>query len=194
MKVGYREQFWKKNCVAIGMSAGFVEPLEASAIYLLDAAANMIADLFPRTQQAMGCVADKFNKSFTMRMDRSIDFIKLHYCISKRRDTQYWVDSCAAKTVPKSLQNRLDHWQYSAPSRYDFDYSFEPFVLDSYLYVLYGMGFEADVTLSGPSNENFDLAKVHFENVDRVSEMLTSELPTQRDLVEKVYKYGFGRV
>lgn len=191
---GYREKFWHKNCVAIGMSAGFVEPLEASAIYLADAASNMIADQFPQSRDEMKHVESKFNSSFRMRMDRSIDFIKLHYCISKRRDTQYWIDNCDPKTVPDTLAARLAHWKIHPPSKFDFDYSFEPFILDSYLYVLYGMGFETNIARGEAFYRDGKLASQMFDNVDRITDTLVSELPQQRDLIEKVYKYGFSSV
>lgn len=194
MRLGYREKFWHKNCVAIGMSAAFVEPLEASAIYLFDAAANMIADQFPRSRQNMQYVEDKFNNNFTMRVERSIDFIKLHYCISNRRDTDYWIDNCDEKTIPETLKRRLAHWKTHPPTKFDFDYAFEPFILDSYLFVLYGMGFDTDLNWNASAFPDHDHARIHFDNVVKLTALLTGELPKQRDLIEKVYRYGFSKV
>jgi len=194
INLGYREKFWHKNCVAIGMSAGFVEPLEASAIYLYDAAANMIADQFPRQRSTMEFVERKFNTSFKMRMERTVDFIKLHYCISDRKDTPYWVDNCDNDSIPESLQWRLKHWQTHPPTKYDFDFAWEPFNLDSYLYVLYGMKYKTDLSSNQSSFNQVKLAKKMFSDIDELSHSLASELPKQRELVEKVYQYGFSRI
>ena len=191
MDLGYREKFWHKNCVAIGMSAAFVEPLEASAIFLFDAAANMIADQFPRTREAMLHVEKKYNRAFEMRLERTVDFIKMHYCISKRRDSQYWIDNCDNATIPDRLLERLDHWRSHPPTKYDFEYSFEPFNLDSYLYVLYGMQFETKIDNNKSAFTQSSTAKKMFKHIDDTVAKLKRELPQQRELVEKVYEYGF---
>ena len=145
MNVGYREKFWHKNCFAIGLSAAFVEPLEASAIFLIEASANMLAELFPSDRDAMQAVEVKVNTSFKFRWDKTIEFIKMHYFLSKRNEP-FWQDNKALNSVPTALLTSLGHWQDQLLTSYDFDNVYEPFPLDSYQYVLYGMGF--DQTLS----------------------------------------------
>ncbi len=194
LNLGYREKFWHKNCVAIGMSAAFIEPLEASAIFLIEAAANMLADQFPRQREAMAYVEEKYNKTFRLRWDKSVDFVKLHYCITKRQDTPYWVDNCDPASIPEALQKRLAHWKTHPPTKYDFDYAYEPFVLDSYLFVLYGMEYDVDLTHNATSFAQSTEAKAKFDNVERVAELLKRELPSHRELVEKVYQYGFAKI
>ena len=191
LDTGYREKFWKKNCVAIGMSAAFVEPLEASAIYLIEAAVNMIADQFPRSREMMSNVEEKFNNTFRLRWEKTVDFIKLHYCISKRRDSQYWIDNCETETVSESLQDRLIHWKYHPPTKFDFDYAYEPFALDSYLFVLYGMKFDTDIAHNSSAFFHHEDAQRKFAEIDKATQILAKELPAQRELVEKVYQYGF---
>lgn len=194
LKIGYRKKFWHKNCVAVGMSAAFIEPLEASAIFLIEAAANMIADQFPRDSDAMSYVEEKYNKTFGLRWDKSVDFVKLHYCISRRRDTQYWIDNCDEKSIPEALQVKLNHWRSHPPSKYDFDYAYEPFVLDSYLFVLYGMQFPTNLSHNASTFQEQEEARKKFIEINAVTDMLAKELPNQRELVEKVYKYGFQRI
>lgn len=191
---GYRQKFWHKNTVAIGMSAGFIEPLEASAIYLFDAAANMIASQFPVNRQQMAYVEKQFNQHFSMRMQRSIDFIKLHYCISKRRDSEYWIENCQAESIPELLQQRLEHWKYQVPTKYDFDNAWEPFNLDSYLYVLYGMGYDTQLQNTAKYRPLADRANALFADVNKLSELLKQKLPPQRELISKVCQYGFNKV
>jgi tryptophan halogenase len=194
MMLGYREKFWEKNCVAIGMSGAFVEPLEASAIFLIDASVKMIADQFPRSRDTMIFAERKFNKILRMRWERSIDFIKLHYCISRRRDSRYWVDHCDSKSIPESLQERLENWKLHPPTKYDFEYAYEPFVLDSYLFVLYGMQFKTELEHNKSSFGKHDQARKMFMAVTKTTEKLAKELPVQRDLIEQVYKHGFQTI
>lgn len=194
LNLGYREQFWKGNCVAIGMSAAFIEPLEASAIFLVEAAANMLADAFPRARASLEYTERKFNATFKLRWDKSIDFIKLHYCISGRRDTQYWRDNVDPASIPATLKEKLAQWQYQAPTKYDFDYAFEPFVLDSYLFVLYGLGFNTSLKGNESAYAEGDVAQAKFDEINQLTERLKLELPTHRQLIDKVYQYGFQAI
>ena len=79
MNVGYREKFWHKNCLAIGLSAGFLEPLEATAIMLVEATTKLLVEQFPSTRASMDLAANQVNKITQYGWDRVIDFIKLHY-------------------------------------------------------------------------------------------------------------------
>jgi hypothetical protein len=160
----------------------------------VEAAAKMLADQFPRSAEAMPYVEEKYNKTFRLRWDKSVDFVKMHYCITKRRDSQYWIDNCDIKSIPETLQAKLNHWRSHTPTKHDFDYAYEPFILDSYLFVLYGMRFNTDLTHNASTFQEIDFAHQKFNEVNRVTEMLAQELPSQRDLIEKVYKYGFQRV
>ncbi len=195
MKVGYREKYFHKNCVAIGLSAAFIEPLEASAIFLVEAAANMLRDQFPATRAEMELVEEKFNQSFHFRWKKSIDFIKLHYMLSKRTDSQYWIDSRLKKNCSQSLLNQIEHWKTHCPSKYDFDNVYEPFVLDSYLYVLFGMGYKSDLQKKINNFNESKIADKKFLMVKAAKEMLAKEnLPSHRELLNKVYQYGFSKI
>lgn len=193
-ELGYREQFWKNNCVALGMSAAFIEPLEASAIFLIEAGANMLAEQFPRRREAIPLVEKKYNSTFALRWAKTVDFIKLHYCISRRRDSDYWRDNCETNSIPDSLKERLEHWHYHPPGKFDFDHAYEPFVLDSYLFVLYGMQFSTEIEYNCSAYQASTEARKRFAEIQKLNGLLKRELPSQRELVEKVYKYGFQRI
>lgn len=194
MRLGYREQGWCGNCVAIGMSAGFVEPLEASAIFLSDAAVRMLADQFPRHRDSVAPARNKFNRLMAMRWARSVEFIKLHYCISRRRDTPYWIDNCDFASVPEPLIERLEHWRMHPPSKFDFESAFEPFVLDSYLFVLYGMQFPTQLHHNRSAYGRNQLARERLQAVAESARKLLHELPTQRTLVDRICRYGMSSI
>ena len=191
---GYRDKFWHKNCLAVGMSAAFIEPLEASAIFLVEAAVNMLAEQFPNSWDDMQYVEKQYNSIFRLRWDKTVDFVKLHYCITKRRDHQYWIDNCQPDTIPDSLQEKLEYWKTHIPSKYDFDYAFEPFVLDSYLFVLYGMEFDTDLSASRETYRQLADAKRKYNEIRKTVDVLADELPSQRRLLEQVHKYGFSQI
>ena len=192
MRVGYRNKFWHKNCVAIGLSAAFVEPLEASAIFLVEAASNMLADQLPVQKSALPIAEEKFNQSFGFRWKKTIDFIKLHYVLSKRQGA-FWDDNRTNSVVPETLQQQLLFWQHHPMSAYDFSNVYEPFPMESYQYVLYGMGF---------AQSPDEMARYHlkdkaldcFHRVQQATALLKTHLPAQRQLLQKIYKYGFQQI
>lgn len=190
MQVGYREKFWHKNCVAIGLSAAFVEPLEASAIFLIEAAANMLADQLPALKENLPLAESKFNKSFLFRWQRTIDFIKLHYALSGRTEP-FWQAARAKQLIPQSLQDALQSWQTQPVSPYDFAHVYEPFPMESYQYVLYGMGFKQQLA-DLQRYQQGGKAALYFQRVQQLTHQLQQELPAQRELLAKIYRYGFS--
>jgi tryptophan halogenase len=102
---GQRKQAWKANCVAIGLSSGFLEPLESTSIYLIQANIMKLLELFPHKTQ-MQVHRDEFNRSFNNEMTRIRDFLVLHYSATHREDTEFW-HYCKNMSLPDSLQERV---------------------------------------------------------------------------------------
>ena len=109
------------------MAAGFLEPLEASALVLVELSAQMISEQLPATRETMRTVARRFNDKFLYRWDRVIDFLKLHYVLTERTNTEFWIDNCRAESVPDSLQELLDLWLHHVPWQGDFTQADEVF-------------------------------------------------------------------
>lgn len=191
---GHREKFWHKNCVAIGISAGFIEPLEASALVLIELSAKMLAEQLPANRQTMDIVAKRFNDKFLSRWQQIIDFLKLHYVLSHRTDSEYWKDNCTKEHIPESLQDMLSLWRYSPPSNYDITDTDALFPAASLQYILYGMGFET-VSLNRQKRKDCssEAEKLFNENMQR-SKQLLSALPTNRELVNKIKQYGLPKI
>ncbi len=194
MQVGYRETFWHKNCVAIGLSQGFVEPLEATGILVYDAAARMLAEQFPTCRQAMPEIARRFNRRIRYAWDRVIDFVKLHYYLSQRDDSEFWRDNRRSEYAPASLLENLALWRYQPPSDYDFPSRFEIFNLPNYLYVLYGMDFFTGVEALAPRYPEHTRAQQAFARMRELAGQVAAELPLHRDLIARVKKYGLQKV
>lgn len=143
---GHRARFWTGNCLAIGLSAGFLEPLEASAIVTIELSLDALLADWP-TRVTMSLLADRFNALFRYRWDRIVEFLKLHYILS-RRPERYWQDHRAAASVPARLSELVALWTKRPPMRADFPMVDEVFPAASYQYILYGM--RAPASAPGP--------------------------------------------
>lgn len=172
---GHRAKFWQGNCLAIGLSAGFIEPLEASAIVLIELSLRALTENFPASRAAMTIHADRFNALFRYRWDRIIEFLKLHYVLS-RRDEPYWLAQRDPATIPAQLSENLLLWRDQPPSSWDFPHVDEIFSAASQHYVLYGMGFPTPTARSPvPGNAAAQLAEVQAR-----ARALRAGLPTNR--------------
>jgi tryptophan halogenase len=183
---GHREAFWHRNCIAVGMAAGFLEPLEASALVLVELAGKMISEELPASRAVMDIVARRYNEVFLYRWDRIIDFLKLHYVLSKRSDSQYWIDNRDPDTVPESLRELLRLWRYQPPWHNDFSQREEIFSSASYQYVLYGMGFETEARGSAPDSRSTAEATRLFSENSRVADKVVANLPGNRELLARI--------
>ena len=194
IRSGHREQFWHKNCVAIGMAAGFIEPLEASALALVELSASMIRDEMPMTRETMAVVAKRFNEVTQYRWRRIISFLKLHYILTQRRDTEYWCDVSKQDAIPEDLHELLLLWKLRPPNDNDFNLLEEIFPSASYQYVLYGMGFEGQLSRDAKVSDHLDRGIQYIqENVEKASKY-GRVLSSNRDLIEKIQKYGLQKI
>lgn len=143
MRIGYHDKQWRGNCVAIGLSSGFLEPLESTGIYLIEMANWAMLEFVPRFL-AGAKPQGSYNRILHNHYDNIADFLKMHYCLSNRRDTAFWRDNCDPKTIPQSLQDNLKSWIAAVPSVYDFNSTTQCFSATNYKFVLYGMGWTGD--------------------------------------------------
>ena len=179
---GHRERFWQGNCLAIGLSAGFLEPLEASAIVLAELSIDALIDNFPATRDTMGIHARRFNELFRYRWDRIVEFLKLHYVLSQRQEP-YWRDHREAASVPARLADLLHIWRHQPPSSYDFPAANEVFPAASYQYILYGMGFppprDGLIRTDGQ-----DAARRALHQVEARARTLAAGMPSNRSYLD----------
>ena len=102
---GKRRRMWNRNCVAIGLSGGFLEPLESTSIYLIQAAVMKLLELFPDREFATPDI-DAFNRSLDTRFDEVRNFIILHYKATERDDSEFW-NYCRTMSIPDELEERM---------------------------------------------------------------------------------------
>lgn len=136
-QTGRRLLSWNKNCITLGLSSGFIEPLESTSIHLFQIGVTRLIQLFPFTG-ITDSVVRRFNDMARNELERVRDFVVLHYKVNQRDDTAFWRDR-AAMPVPDSLTERIELFvengiAYQAPD--------DLFRLDSWLQVLLGQGLE----------------------------------------------------
>lgn len=185
---GYRDKVWVRNCVAVGLSAGFVEPLEASALALIEQSAAFIGEQLPRDRSIMDVVADRFNAKMRYHWARIVEFLKLHYATSMRGDSDYWKENRERSSWPDSLRRKMILWRQQPPWHDDAPRLDELFPSASYQYVLYGMGFMPRYADSGSARHERlrQRAADTFRRTRARAREMARLLPTTRDLVTAV--------
>jgi tryptophan halogenase len=136
-RTGRRVEQWVKNCVAVGLSSGFLEPLESTSIHLIQNSILRLVRMFPAAEIAPSEVR-QFNYETTKEIEQIRDFIILHYKVTQRRDSKYWVD-CSEMEIPESLAHKIALFESNARAVRDNN---EMFRERSWAAVMLGQGIE----------------------------------------------------
>ncbi|MCT7940337.1 MULTISPECIES: tryptophan halogenase family protein [Shewanella] len=134
-KTGSRRKHWNKNCVAIGLSSGFLEPLESTSIHLIQRSIVRLMQQFP-SQGIDDTDINEFNQQLKLEMDNIRDFIILHYKVTDREDSRFW-RYCKNMPIPASLQHRIDMFSQTGKV---YKYGNELFGESSWIQVMMGQG------------------------------------------------------
>ncbi|HVI97768.1 MAG TPA: tryptophan halogenase family protein [Sphingomonas sp.] len=172
---GRRQKVWEKNCIALGLASGFVEPLESTSIHLIQIAITRLIQLFP-FDGGSDALAARFNAQSQAEIERVRDFIILHYKLNDRDDSAFW-RSCRAMEIPASLEERIALFAESAMAYQSPD---DLFRVDSWVQVMLGQGiaprgFHAMGRLLGPEKLEASLADLKRNIADAVAAMPAHE-------------------
>ena len=130
---GRRRELWSRNCVAIGLAGGFLEPLESTSIYLIQSGIARLINLLP-DRHMNPVLRDRYNTQATFEIEKIRDFLILHYRATERRDSEFW-KYCGNMDIPASLADNIRLFRDSGRFYRDSD---EMFALTSWVQVMLG--------------------------------------------------------
>jgi tryptophan halogenase len=182
-RTGRRLKQWSKNCIAIGLSSGFLEPLESTSIHLIQRSTTRLMQMFPHNRIEQSDI-DEFNQQSQFEIETIRDFIILHYCVTNRKDTPFW-RYCRNMEIPKTLAHRIELFRKTGRV---FRIPNELFAENSWIQVMLGQGIEPEqyhrvVDVMGDEELDRFLRQIK-SNVDST----VSKLPDHQAYVEQYCK------
>ena len=179
---GRRTSAWSNNCVAIGLASGFLEPLESTSIFLIQAAVIDLIDLMPaprRDRPIDPRLAGEFNRLSNMQYDRIRDFLILHYAANRRVGEPLW-DYLRTMKLPDSLEHKMTLFRTRAAAP---EYQFGLFSRDSWLSVLFGQGLEPNAYDPLADGIDLDLVESSCSDFAGRIESAVAAMPSHRDFI-----------
>jgi tryptophan halogenase len=175
---GHRKQFWKGNCLSIGLSSGFIEPLEATSIHLIARGMDFFLRYFP-DRDCDPALVREYNRRMIADFEEVRDFIVLHYSATARDDTPFW-QHCRNLPLPDSLRERIELFRAHGAMREGVD---ELFRASSWQSVFEGMGIRP--ASPNPRVENLDYAQIAqtLKNAKAAIAGMVEHLPTHEQFL-----------
>jgi tryptophan halogenase len=173
-EAGMRAASWEKNCVAIGLSSGFLEPLESTSIYLIQVGIYKLLELLPVTED-YSLEAREFNRVVKDEYEKVRDFIILHYWLNHRSE-RFWQD-CAAMSLPDSLAHKIEVFKNSGEV---VEYEQGLFMSPSWLSLYLGQGLYPDTMDSRIARLTTSDVQELLDNIPLYLRNLARSMPTHR--------------
>lgn len=177
---GKRKRFWNKNCVAIGLASGFMEPLESTSIHLIQTAIARLISLFP-TRSFHQSEINLYNQRADYEYERIRDFLILHYNATERRDSAFW-NHCREMEIPEYLREKMSLYQNSGRIYRESD---ELFSVPSWLAVFEGQGVRARGYHPLVDTMDIDVLSAHLANHKKIIAKCTSLMPEHFQFIQQ---------
>ncbi|MDG1134029.1 MAG: tryptophan 7-halogenase [Pseudomonadales bacterium] len=180
---GSRRKHWNKNCVAMGLASGFMEPLESTSIHLAQRAVIRLMQMFPYDGVRQPDV-EEFNNQMKFEIENIRDFIVLHYHVTNRRDTKFW-RHCSSMPIPDSLQHRIDLFKQAGRV---FKVPTELFGENSWTQVMLGQGLMPEQYHPIVNMMDDDELKVFLSGIHGSVGNLVRQLPDHQRFIDHYCK------
>ncbi|WP_076419274.1 tryptophan halogenase family protein [Colwellia sp. UCD-KL20] len=181
-KTGTRRLHWNKNCIAVGLSSGFLEPLESTSIHLIQQAIVRLMRMFPHTRIQQEDI-DEFNRQTRFDTERIRDFIILHYKVTKRADTPYWQHN-RNMSVPDTLAKKIDLFKNTGRVFRENNELFD----DSWMQVMIGQGLIPKSYHPIVDNMSDDELKRFLDHIKGNIDGTVKQLPSHHDFINQYCK------
>ena len=179
-KTGRRVNAWHKNCVAIGLSGGFLEPLESTSIHLIDTVLVRLMRLFPFAG-AMAPLAEQFNRDTRIEWEAVRDFIILHYKQTQRDDSEFW-NFYRSMDIPDSLAHRIEIFKENGYMWSDLANLFRA---HSWTQVMFGQGLFPKHCHGASRILPPEALKVELEKLSTLVKQNLAKLPDHEDFIKQ---------
>lgn len=180
-KTGRRLKQWHKNVVSVGLSSGFLEPLESTSIHLIQSAAIRLIKFFPH-QGIKQSLVDEFNQQSKTEFERIRDFIILHYKLTERDDSAFW-RFCKGMDIPSSLKKKIELFKTSGKLIREDD---ELFAEVAWQQVMIGQGLIAEDHHPLTDALSDEQLNELFSNLKTLINSTVEQLPSHSQFLEKV--------
>lgn len=187
MRVGRCRNSWVKNCVAIGLSSGFVEPLESTGIFFVQNAIEELVNHFPNSPMLDENMLRSYNKIVAECIDGVREFLILHFVASDRVDSAFW-RATKQVALPDALIERLAIWKARLPGDRNIYQPFHGFEPYSWAVILLGMGHQPASHLPLLDGLDESKARAMFRAVRESAVHLTATLPSQYEYLTHLRK------
>ena len=177
---GRRKTFWSKNCVAVGLSSGFLEPLESTSIHLINTAISRMISFFPHQGFDAADIAE-YNALTHWEYERIRDFLVLHYKATQRDDSEFW-NYCRTMSVPDTLQRKLDLFRSNGRIQRD---GLELFADPSWLQVMIGQRIIPQAYHPFADLRPEAEVESYVKHIEQVIAKCVRVMPTQADYIAK---------
>lgn len=180
---GRRNKFWNKNCVAIGLSAGFMEPLESTSLHLIQYGIMRLLALFPDRKMS-SLLADEYNALTLAEYERIRDFLILHYTATQREDTEFW-RYCKNMSIPDRLAYKIEHFRTHGMIVSD---ERELFANPSWIAVYLGQDIIPERAPAMASHRTDVPVRQRMEQIRSAMSEAVTAMPTHESFIERYYK------
>jgi tryptophan 6-halogenase len=186
MRVGRCRNSWVENCVAIGLSSGFVEPLESTGIFFIQYGIEQLVNHFPLDGFSAEHIRS-YNQAVGDCIDGVREFLTLHYVTSTRADTTFWKMTKTDLVIPGALKDRLKLWKRSLPSTISINPRFHGFGPHNYCSMLLGLGWVPDRYPASLACLPDEGATTRFQQIRQQGQYLCQTLPSQYEYLAAKY-------
>ncbi len=182
---GKTDKFWHQNCLAVGLSAGFLEPLESTGIYLIMRSMLNFVKMLPNAQLAE-ITQREYNRLMDEEYENIRDFIVLHYCVSKRSDSDFW-RMWQHNPIPQSLENKLE--LFKSQGRL-YQNKVDLFASDSWYAVLEGMKVTPEAYDPTVDASNFEQIEKILAQSESALSASVKKLLTHQEYIDRLTTFN----